>query len=111
MAKSSPEETEQFYLKNNLQRYGLTVDQYEAKVVAQDNKCAICGQPPAATHRKNRRLFVDHDHTKDADKVKGGDRGVRDLLCHSCNATLGLMRDSPALLRKAADYLERYKTL
>ena len=34
---------------------------------------------------------------------------VRALLCHRCNRSLILLRDSPELLRKAADYLENFQ--
>jgi hypothetical protein len=32
---------------------------------------------------------------------------VRALLCHHCNVSLGRFKDDPALLRAAADYLEK----
>lgn len=32
----------------------------------------------------------------------------RGVLCHRCNAALGLFRDSASLLREAANYLERF---
>jgi hypothetical protein len=31
---------------------------------------------------------------------------IRGLLCVNCNLALGQLKDDPALLRKAADYLE-----
>lgn len=42
-------------------------------------------------------LRVDHCH--DTGKVRG-------LLCVTCNAGIGYLKDSPQLLRKAVDYLE-----
>lgn len=81
-------------------RYNLTEAQHLAKVAAQDNKCMICrGAETATRNGVVRVLAVDHDH---ATKV------VRDLLCHVCNLGLGAFRDSPTLLRIAADYLERH---
>jgi len=61
----------------------------------QANKCAICRDymPPKDTH-------VDHDH---------GSGKVRELLCGRCNRTLGLVADSPRLLRLMADYIERHR--
>ena len=43
---------------------------------------------------------ADHDHTR---KVPRG------LLCKKCNWTLGLVRESPAILRELACYLEKYE--
>ncbi len=48
------------------------------------------------------RLAIDHDH-------KTGQ--VRSLLCKKCNGVLGLVDDDPALLRAAADYIERHRKL
>lgn len=59
-----------------------------------DDRCWICQFPESV---ENRRLAVDHDH------VTGQ---VRGLLCTRCNQVLGRMHDNPALLRKAAEYLE-----
>ena len=76
-------------------KYGITAEEYEQLFDAQGRVCAICGDPYS---KGNGRLHVDHDH------VTGKIRGI---LCQACNVTLGKMRDSPTLLRLAADYLER----
>lgn len=79
--------------------YGLPVGTYDKMFVAQDGKCAICLQPETATRKGKRMvLAVDHDHTTGQ---------VRQLLCYACNRGIGLLKDSPNLLRAAADYLEK----
>ncbi|MFG2001358.1 endonuclease VII domain-containing protein [Spirillospora sp. NPDC048911] len=51
--------------------------------------CPICRSASAA--------HVDHCHETGA---------VRGLLCPECNTGMGQLRDDPATLRRAADYLE-----
>lgn len=63
----------------------------------QDNRCAICGEPPPP----NRRLAIDHNHTTGQ---------IRDLLCTRCNAGLGMFNDDTALLERAAEYLTYHAT-
>ena len=72
--------------------YGLSLKQYDQMLAMQDGRCAICGNPP-----EGRVLCVDHSH--ETGKVRG-------LLCHHCNTALGMCKDDPGLLRKAAEYLE-----
>jgi hypothetical protein len=83
-----------------LKRYGLTIEAFEKMLACQNNVCAICEQAETAVHQRTgevRHLAVDHCHTN---------LNVRALLCTQCNRMIGLSRDRPELLRKAADYLE-----
>lgn len=68
--------------------YGLDVEWF-----AENPICAVCGADEDLSYK----LTVDHDHV--TGKVRG-------RLCHSCNVSIGHLKDSPALLRKAATYLE-----
>lgn len=84
-----------------LERYGLTVERHDEMLAAQNGLCAICGNPPNPKGiRASSRLHADHDH------VTGK---VRALLCNSCNNGIGRFRDDPALLRAAAEYIERHR--
>lgn len=76
-----------------IRRYGLTLEEYAALVLAQAGLCAICNEPP-----RRRGFHIDHNHATGA---------VRGLLCEGCNPGLGNFRESPRALRAAADYLER----
>jgi hypothetical protein len=57
--------------------------------------CGICGKGPTP----NRKLDKDHEH-----KGVGRPRG---LLCWRHNRALEMFGDDPAVLRAAAEYLER----
>lgn len=58
--------------------------------------CELCGR--YETKSRWKKLFIDHDHQT---------KKVRGLLCMECNTGLGKFKDSPELLRKAANYLEK----
>lgn len=76
-----------------LRSYGLSEDEFDAMILAQDGKCAICSLEVD--------LCVDHNH------VTGS---VRQLLCGNCNRGLGMFQDNPDLLLLAGLYLERHLT-
>ncbi|WP_329028298.1 endonuclease VII domain-containing protein [Streptomyces sp. NBC_00690] len=76
--------------------YGVSVDEYTARMQAQGGRCAVCRDEP----EEGKRLHVDHNHASGA---------VRDLLCRWCNYALGNAKDSPSRLRAMADYLERHQ--
>lgn len=84
--KKHPEAARRKYIQ---WRYGITERQYQDLFNAQNGKCAICRCPYAV-------LCIDHDHA--TGKVRG-------LLCKSCNFLLGMAKDLPSLLRRAAEYL------
>lgn len=77
------------------QKYGLTDEQCSEFLASQGGRCGPC----AFGHAHDGYLMVDHDH------VTGQVRGP---LCRNCNWAIGLMRDDPARLGAAADYLERF---
>lgn len=79
-----------WYFGKKLREHGLAQEEIEAL----GTTCQICGKECST----GRRLAVDHDH-------KTGT--VRGVLCRDHNVGLGLFGDDPALLRAAADYLER----
>lgn len=77
-----------------LTRMGWTLEMVEAKRIAQNNCCEICGTQ-----------FV---KTPDADHKHVEPPIPRGLLCNHCNQAVGHLKDSAVLCRAAADYLERY---
>ena len=83
--------------KNKLkQSYGITVEQYNEMLKAQNHKCAICEKDETEVHRN--RLFVDHCHNTGE---------IRGLLCNNCNTAIGHLKDSVEITLKAATYLTR----
>lgn len=76
------------------QTYGLTLEQIDAMLAAQDSKCATC------KGELTKRPHVDHCH--DTGNIRG-------VLCGNCNNALGLVHDNPATLRAMADYIELHK--
>ncbi len=86
--------------QNLTRRFRMSEDTYDELLASQEGTCAICDRPERvrANNGEVRRLAVDHCHASG---------NIRGLLCQSCNVALGKLEDSPNLLRKAADYLER----
>jgi hypothetical protein len=78
-------------------RYGLTPEQYEARLAAQGGGCAICGTTEPGGRGRG-TFYVDHNHATGQ---------VRGLLCSPCNLMLGHASDNPARLLRAVAYLRR----
>ena len=74
-------------LKRN---YGITLNDYEALVGANEGKCWICHTKPRG------QLHVDHCH--DTGQIRGA-------LCHQCNIGIGMFKNSPETLEAAITYL------
>jgi hypothetical protein len=81
-------------------KYGLTPEALAAMIDSQGGKCAICTTDLTALPQRN--IHVDHCH-------KTG--RLRNVLCGKCNTGLGMLRDDPVLLRRAADYIEYHRIL
>ena len=73
------------------EKFGIGFNQYQIMYNEQCGGCFLCGK------KEQRNLAVDHNH------ITGM---VRRLLCGPCNQALGLFKDNPDVLRKAAEYVE-----
>lgn len=94
----TPEERKRRMLRD---KFGITLEEYNAMRDAQGGVCAICHHPETVVDRRSgkvRDLAVDHNH-------ETGE--IRGLLCGRCNSALGHIGDDPELLLEAAMYLER----
>lgn len=94
--KNNPEKVRLYDTNKHLKsKYGITLAKYNYLHKLQNGVCSICLKA-----NNNRRLVVDHCHA--TGKVRG-------LLCTPCNTGIGQLKDSPSLLRKAAEYLDNAK--
>lgn len=92
----NPELYRQIQRRNDYKtKYGITLEQYEAMLEAQEYGCKICGSKKSG--RKSGVFLVDHDHKSGA---------VRSLLCARCNVGLGNFDDDLDRLRRAVRYVE-----
>lgn len=82
-------------------KYNLQTS-YANMVANQGGLCATCGKEP-----DERGLHVDHDHAC-CNVSKSCGKCVRGLLCHSCNAGLGLLNDSIETLQNMIKYLQEH---
>ena len=77
-----------------IQRFGITLEEYDNMHNAQNGLCKICGNP----EELDRRLAVDHNH--ETGRVRG-------LLCFKCNVFLGhIEKMGLATIADILDYLD-----
>lgn len=74
--------------------YGITIDEYDAMLLAQGNRCKICRVVFDSAVSRN-RACVDHCHRTGT---------VRGLLCGHCNTGIGYFDERPEVLEAAAEY-------
>lgn len=77
-------------------KYGLTLEQYEAKIAKSGGKCPICKEPLGA------KAATDHDHATGK---------VRDVLCASCNRWIGFIENNRQLVKPMLKYLDRWNRI
>jgi hypothetical protein len=96
---SHPEYQYEYWKRNHLwlraARYGLSKEEFDAMLRAQDGKCAICLTKLVLGGKGG--MQIDH---------KRGTRKARGLLCRKCNVGLGQFDEKTQLLRAAIEYLE-----
>jgi hypothetical protein len=98
--KKNPRRWYAICLRSHLKsKYNLTLEDLHRMFENQEGLCFICSSQLCLCDTKNcpTRACIDHDHS--TNKIRG-------LLCKRCNRLLGIMNDSPTLLRNAVGYLE-----
>lgn len=78
-------------------RYGVEVSDRDAILSEQGGVCAICDHSLSKFGSRGTDACLDHCHATGR---------VRGVLCNHCNKMLGMARDRPVTLRRAAEYLE-----
>ena len=85
------------------QDFGITLEQYNKKLLSQDGACAVCKLPETQLWRgKKISLSVDHDHTTGQ---------VRGLLCMTCNRALGLLKENTLNMFQLILYSKKFQKL
>ena len=85
-----------YYRKKQLAKHGLTPNDYDEMLKAQDGSCAICGKTP---EENGKRLAIDHNHRTEE---------VRQLLCSRCNLVVGWLETDFETYEQARRYLQRH---
>lgn len=90
--------------ERNLQRnYGISLEEYNQKLIAQNYVCAMCKKPESVVNgysKTVKRLAVDHCHASG---------NIRDLLCNRCNTMIGLANDEIEILEAGIVYIKSHK--
>lgn len=82
--------------RRRFRTYGITEADYNAMLERQGHCCAIC-----QTDTPGRKGWA-IDHCHDSGVVRG-------VLCSPCNSAIGLLRDDPDVIMRAAMYVERFQ--
>lgn len=99
------------WARNLWSQFKLTAERYWEMFEAQGGLCANCGKPERVLRNNGEigvKLCVDHDRRCCPAKRSCG-KCIRGLLCHCCNAGLGLLGDTVEDLERAVSYLRRWE--
>lgn len=81
--------------RNFRTKYGMSLNEYNQKLLDQESKCEIC----SIDLIDNYNIHVDHCHKTNE---------IRGLLCGNCNRGLGSFHDSPQKMLQAIKYVGKY---
>lgn len=82
-------------------RYGISAEQYELMLEAQNHSCAVCGVPFGSGINK---ANIDHDHECCPGSVTCG-KCVRGIICSICNTMAGAVENNLDHLNAMFEYL------
>ena len=78
-----------------LNLYGVTLEQRNQMLLAQNCKCAICG----SGFKNSRDAHIDHNHSTGK---------IRQVLCGRCNLGIGRFNEDVTILMSAIKYIEKW---
>ena len=81
-------------------QYDVTLDEFEAQIVKQNNLCPIGNHPFGERGKKNDSPCQDHDHETGENRL---------ILCRRHNVGIGYFNESIAELESAILYLQSFK--
>lgn len=76
--------------------YGISLKEKRLLIEKSNNKCNIC----QIVFKSESEAYLDHCHNS---------KKIRGILCLTCNAGIGYLKDNIELLKEAIKYLEIYK--
>lgn len=82
-------------IKDREKRLGVSEEEYRRMYHEQGGRCGICRS--RLYSKRYKRFAVDHCHT--SGKVRG-------LLCTNCNTAIGLLKDDPVAIQRAAEWVK-----
>lgn len=100
------EEKRNYWLLN---KYNISVDQYDFMLKEQDYRCRLCGELETIVSQNGhrRKLAVDHDHNCCPGSKSCG-KCIRGLLCFRCNVAMSLIDKVPITV--IYHYTDSYKS-
>lgn len=98
-AKYRLEHKAEIRARERLRNTGWSEDAYNAALISQEGRCAICGVEMLLGGTRPTSATADHCHAMHT---------PRSVLCKRCNVALGAFGDSTELMQQAIDYLKRH---
>ena len=85
-----------------MSKFGITTPERDLLLHNQDNKCKLCDNPIqfSSKPKGSSRNTAVVDHAEKPFKIRG-------ILCGGCNTALGILGDTPEMIRRALKYVER----
>ena len=93
--RESAESRKKSNRKYRISSYGLTQENFDRLLDAQQHTCGMCHEP----FEEGQLIHVDHDHACCRAKNRSCGKCIRGLLCHTCNIALGHIERRYAMAR------------